>query len=71
MIYKLKLERFYHYNVLGLLLELILGDIHSILNFIEISQGRSNTDRGFKRGVYCRDTTVLYLAFIIRNLIRN
>ena len=28
----------------------------------------SNTDSGSKRGVQCRDTTILYLAFIIRNL---
>ncbi|HET9806002.1 MAG TPA: hypothetical protein VFP49_03750 [Nitrososphaeraceae archaeon] len=29
----------------------------------------SNTDSGSKRGVHCRNTTTMYLAFIIRNLI--
>ena len=31
----------------------------------------SNTDSGAKVGVYCRDTaTILYLAFINRNLLK-
>jgi hypothetical protein len=29
----------------------------------------SNTDSGSKRGVQCRDSSILYLAFIIINLI--
>jgi hypothetical protein len=37
---------------------------------IQISQGGSNTDSGSKRGVQYRNTTTMYLAFIIRNLIR-
>ena len=28
----------------------------------------SNTDSGSKSEVYCRDDSILYLAFIIRNL---
>ena len=43
-------------------------DIHIILNSIEIFQGWNNTDNGSKRGVQCRDSSILYLAFIIRNL---
>ena len=46
------------------------GDTHYILNSIETSQGGSNTDRGSKRGVQCTNTTILYLAFIIRNLFK-
>ena len=34
-------------------------------------KGGSNTDSGSKRGVYYKNTTRLYLAFIIRNLILN
>ena len=41
---------------------------HIITNFIEISQGGSNTNSGSKRGVRCRETAILYLAIIIRNL---
>ena len=33
-------------------------------------EGRSNTDSGSKRGVQCRDSSILYLAFIIRNLFK-
>ena len=29
---------------------------------------RENPDSGSKMGVYCRYTTIMYLAFIIRNL---
>ncbi len=28
----------------------------------------SNTDSGSKRGVQCKDSSILYLAFIIRKL---
>jgi hypothetical protein len=31
----------------------------------------SNTDRGSKRGVQCKDTTILYIAFIVRNSFLN
>ena len=34
-------------------------------------KGGSNTDSGSKRGVYCSDTAILYLAFIIRNLFQT
>ncbi|MDF2736933.1 MAG: hypothetical protein K0S93_789 [Nitrososphaeraceae archaeon] len=34
-------------------------------------EGMSNTNSGSKRGVQCRDTTISYLAFIIRNLFLN
>ena len=34
-----------------------------ILQYIRI-----NTDSGSKIRVYCRDNTIMYLAFIIRNL---
>ena len=36
-------------------------------NLLDIGGG-SNTDSGSKRGVQCRDSSILYLAFIIRNL---
>ena len=39
------------------------------MNSIEISQGGSNTDSGSKSGVQCRDSSILYIAFIIRNFI--
>ena len=29
---------------------------------------QSNTDSGSKRGVQCKDRSIMYLAFIIRNL---
>jgi len=32
-------------------------------------EGTSNTDKGSKRGVQYTDSNILYLAFIIRNLI--
>jgi len=38
------------------------------VNSLEICEEGSNTDTGSKRGVQCKDTTILYLAFIIRNL---
>ena len=41
---------------------------HNILNSTEIFKGGSNTDSGSKIGVYCKETIILYLAFIIRNL---
>jgi hypothetical protein len=45
-------------------------DIHTILNSIEISQGGSNTDSGYKRRVQCRNIITLYLAFIFRHLLK-
>ena len=41
------------------------------MNSIEISQGGSNTDSGSKRGVQCRDSSILYLAFIVRSLFNS
>ena len=38
-----------------------------ILNMKICTQG-SNTYSSSKRGVQCKDTTIMYLAFIIRNL---
>ena len=38
---------------------------------IEIPQGVDNTDSGSKSGVYCRDTRILYLALLFRNLYPN
>ena len=32
---------------------------------LENCEEGSNTDSGSKRGVYCRDTTILYLAFLL------
>jgi len=43
-------------------------DTHYILNSIETSQGGTNPDPGSKIRVYCRDTVILYLAFIITKL---
>ena len=50
-------------------------------NFIDVPQTgepkkttgpvKSNTDSGSKRGVYCRDTRILYLALLFRNLYPN
>jgi hypothetical protein len=40
-----------------------------ILNMKICMQG-SNTDSGSKIGVYCRDTIISYLAFVIRNLFK-
>ena len=31
----------------------------------------SNTDIGSKKGVQCTNTTILYLAFVIKNLFQN
>ena len=36
---------------------------------LEICEGGSNTDSGSKSGVQCRDSSILYLAFIVRNLL--
>ena len=38
-------------------------EIFTVLNSIEISQGGSNTDSCSKRGVQCKDSSILYLDF--------
>jgi hypothetical protein len=66
--YDANVEIYYYLDLVFIfLLELIFRDI-TVLNSIEISQGGSNTDSDSKRGVQCKDSSILYLAFIIRNL---
>jgi hypothetical protein len=36
--------------------------------YYKVIEGRSNTDSGSKRGVQCRNTTTIYLVYIIKNL---
>ena len=38
------------------------------LKLKEITERESNTDSGSKIGVYCKNTTFLYLALTVRNL---
>jgi hypothetical protein len=46
----------------------LVSKLSNMVNPRKLRPVGSNTDSGSKSGVYCKNTTTSYLAFIVRNL---